>query len=152
MSKSKTEDPRKAMLAVRQQVAAELKAGGRIDLLPYNLADKNRALITLQDTLDLAQTKQAKAEDHIVELKQMLEIVQTLSTLVINDANARVLAANEKCAEGVMVQKNLHTEIERLDEGWQDANEASFELADSVNQKTRELDAALATLKVVMGS
>jgi hypothetical protein len=115
-----SEDPRAAMKLVRKEVKQAVKLNHRVDQMGYNGPDIARSQIALQDMLTHEQEKRRKAEEHIVNMKDMLEAVCETADFVITESTDRLRIQQEKVAQLSKANRNWEAEADQMAENWRD--------------------------------
>lgn len=134
---------RQRMLDVRRMVAKAVKQGRRVDQLGLTGTDIARSQIALQDLLDREKERHARARSHIVDQKEIIEIITVMSMLISESATESLLRDQDRIAElatAFYSEQNLH----------QLAQKAVHEVLNENSRLTGELEDTMNTLRVAL--
>jgi len=140
---------RQRMLEVRKIVAETVKNGGRVDQLSIAEADVPRYLIALQDMLDDANTRHAKATDHIQKNANALADTEEMYLSAMADSGNQFLAMHEEILRAESHADNMEDEAVRLSEGWNRANMDVNSLTMENENLQRRIEALLSTIAIL---
>lgn len=146
---------RQAMAKVRSDVRAfvekgETKGMSHLGEYPRTMEEAVRTIIALQDLLDKSMDKHALATEHLLEEKKKQETVSSVASYMINHATESVLSASDTLGQLQKELSDATDQIDRLQEDYNKSNDLVCELTADLCDREEELEAALATLKVVM--